>query len=110
MINEEQKLLLISYKEKSFINSILAEETLNYYNFIKNIINIPLIICNSVMVCINSIIEDQNLLKILNIILKSSTGSILSLISNFKIYENTQHNHQLEIKFNNICFTFISSR
>ena len=103
MINENQKILLISYKEKCFINSILAEETFNYYNFIKNIINIPLIICNSVMVCINSIIEDQKLLKILNIILNSSTGLILSLISNFKIYENIQHNHQLQIKFNKLC-------
>lgn len=103
MLNDSQKSLLISYKEKCFINSILAEETFNYYNFIKNIINIPLIICNSVMVCINSIIEDQNLLKILNIILNSSTGLILSLISNFKIYENIQHNHQLQIKFNKLC-------
>lgn len=103
MLNENQKILLVSYKEKCFINSILAEETFNYYNFIKNIINIPLIICNSVMVCINSIIEDQELLKILNIILNSSTGLILSLISNFKIYENIQHNHQLHIKFNKLC-------
>ena len=51
------------------------------------------------MVCINSIVEDQQLLKILNIILNSSTGLILSLISNFKIYENIQNFHQLQIKF-----------
>jgi len=55
------------------------------------------------MVCINSIKEDQNLLKILIIIFNSSTGLILSLISNFKIYENIQHNHQLQIKFNKLC-------
>lgn len=103
MITEAQQELLKQYKEKCFINSILAEETFNYYNFIKNVINIPLIICNSVMVCINSIIEDKELLKILNIILNSSTGLILSLISNFKIYENIQHNHQLQIKFNKLC-------
>ena len=54
------------------------------------------------MVCINSIIEDQNLLKILNIILNASTGLILSLIANFKIYENIQAFHQLQIKFNKL--------
>ena len=102
MITEKQVELLKQYKEKSYINSLLAEESYNYYNYTKNIINIPLIICNSGMVCINSIIEDQNLLKILNIILNSSTGLILSLISNFKIYEHIQQFNQLRIKFNKI--------
>jgi hypothetical protein len=51
------------------------------------------------MVCINSSIADQQLLKILNIILNSSTGLILSLISNFKIYEHITQYHQLQIKY-----------
>ena len=99
MITAQQQLLLKQYQEKSFVSSILAEEACNYFSFIKNIINIPLIICNSAMVCINSSITDQELLKILNIILNSSTGLILSLISNFKIYENIQQYHQLQIKY-----------
>ena len=37
--------------------------------------------------------------KILNIILNSSTGLILSLISNFKIYEHITQYHQLQIKY-----------
>ncbi len=41
----------------------------------------------------------QELLKILNIILNSSTGLILSLVSNFKIYEHTTQYHQLQIKY-----------
>ena len=99
MITEQQQELLRQYREKSFVSSILAEEACNYYSFIKNVINIPLIICNSAMVCINSIVEDQQLLKILNIILNSSTGLILSLISNFKVYEHITQFHQLHIKF-----------
>ena len=101
-ITEEQKQLLISYKDKSFISTLLAEQSYNYYVFIKNVINIPLIITNSAMVIINAIIGDQNLLKVLNIILNSSTGLILSLISNFKIYENISSFHQLQIKFNKL--------
>ena len=99
MISTQQQELLKNYKEKAFVSAILAEEACNYFSFIKNIINIPLIICNSVMVCINSSITNQELLKILNIILNSSTGLILSLISNFKIYEHITQYHQLQIKY-----------
>lgn len=101
-ITNQQEILLKQIKEKAFISSILSEQSYNYFCFAKNIINIPLIICNSGMVCINSIIEDQNTLKILNIILNSSTGLILSLISNFKIYEQINQFHQLNIKFNKL--------
>ena len=103
MISEAQIILLKSYQDKSFVSAILAEESCNYYSFIKNVINIPLIICNSVMVCINSIITDQDTLKILNIILNSSTGLILGMISNFKIYEKINQYHQLYIKFNKLA-------
>ncbi len=92
MITDRQQLLLKQYQERSYFLSILAEELYNYYNFIKNVINIPLIICNSVMVFINSTMTDQELLKIMNIILNSSTGLILSFVSSFKIHEhNSTH-------------------
>jgi hypothetical protein len=102
MITEQQLELLKQYKDKSYINALLAEQACDHYNFVKNIINIPLIITNTVMVIINSIIENQDLLKILNIILNASTGLILSLISNFKVYEKIQQYHQLQIKFNKL--------
>ncbi len=84
MITDRQQSLLKQYQERSYVSSILAEESYNYYYFIKNVINIHLIICNSVMVCINSTITDQQLLKIMNIILNSSTGFKLSFVSSFK--------------------------
>ncbi len=102
MISQAQELLLKTYKEKAFVSALLAEESCDYYCFIKNIINIPLILCNSVMVCVNSIITDQDTLKILNIILNSSTGLILGMISNFKVYEKINQYHQLYIKFNKL--------
>jgi hypothetical protein len=102
MITEQQIELLKQYKEKCYISGLLSEQSYNYYVFIKNLINIPLIIMNSAMVIINSTIENQELLKILNIILNSSTGLILGLISNFKVYENIQSFHQLQSKFNKL--------
>jgi len=54
------------------------------------------------MVVINSIILDENTLKILNIILNSSSAIILSLISNFKIYEKINEFHTSYIKYNKL--------
>jgi len=102
MITPEQKELLKQYQDKTFINALMAEEGYNYYNFLKNVINIPLIVCNTAMVIINSLISNEDLLKILNIILNASTGLILSMISNFKIYEHITLYHQLHIKFNKL--------
>ena len=102
MITNQQLELLKQYKEKCYISGLLSEQSYNYYVFIKNLINIPLIIMNSAIVIINSTIENQELLKILNIILNSSTGLILGLISNFKVYENIQSFHQLQSKFNKL--------
>ena len=67
MISTQQRLLFKQNQERRFVSSILAEEACNYLSFIKNSIDIPLIICNYAMVCISSSITDQELLKILNI-------------------------------------------
>ena len=75
----------------------------------RSLINIPLIVCNSVMVVINSMIENQDTLKILNIILNSSTGLIIGMISNFKIYERITTYRNLYIKYNKLS-NFIDSK
>ena len=99
MISNTQLELLKQYKEKCYISGLLSEQSYNYYVFIKNLINIPLIVVNSAMVVINSIITEPELLKILNIILNSSTGLILSLISNFHIHESISQFKELETKY-----------
>jgi hypothetical protein len=60
MITEQQMELLRQYKEKAFVSCLLAEQSHSHYVFIKNIINILLIITNSAMVIINAIIADQD--------------------------------------------------
>jgi hypothetical protein len=54
------------------------------------------------MVAINGSIDNNELLKILNIILNSITGLILSFISNFKIYEHINGYKILQSKFNKL--------
>ena len=94
--------LLKSYKDKAYIMGILCELSNNHYTFVKNMINIPLILINTSMTILNSIIEDSNDLKIPNIILNSLTGVIIGLVSSFKVYEKIQTFHQLQSKFNKL--------
>jgi len=109
MITEIQSLtspsaidLLKSYKDKSFIMMLLCEQSYNEYSFIKNIINVSLILVNTAMTVLNSIMVNADDMKIPNILLNSTTGVIIGLISSFKIYEKIQSFHQLQEKFNKL--------
>lgn len=102
MITEIQKDLLKSYKDKSFIMMLLCEQSYNEHTFIKNIINVPLILVNTAMTALNSIVMNADDMKIPNILLNSTTGVIIGLISSFNIYEKIQSFHQLQCKFNKL--------
>jgi hypothetical protein len=60
------------------------------------------------MACINGSVEDQNTIKVSNIILNSSTGLTLSFITNFKIYDHISQYHQLQIKINKLSHSIDS--
>jgi len=87
LINEEQLILLESYKDKTYVSAVLCEKATAFYSFYKNILNIPLILASSVMSLINSIEIDTNVLKYINIIVNVSTAFTLAIIYNFKFNE-----------------------
>ena len=101
LINEEQKKLLIQYRDKSYVMSILCSECSDYYNRISNIFKFPLIITNSIMVVFNS--ENFENIRIANIILNVATSLILSLVGNFKLNERVINFSSKSIKFNKLC-------
>ena len=82
MLNQNQIKQLQSYRDKSYVSSILFQKHSDSYNLMKNIINFPLIIISSVMGLINSNFEPEKL-KIMNIILNCLTALILGLVNNF---------------------------
>ena len=102
MITNIELELLKSYKDKAYIMGLLCEQSYNHYSFVKNLINIPLILINTSMTILNSIIENSNDLKIPNIILNSSTGLIIAFVSQYKLYEKINEFHQLQNKFNKL--------
>ena len=106
MITNIELELLKSYKDKSYIMGLLCEQSYNYYSFVKNMINIPLILINTSMTILNSIIENSNDLKIPNILLNSSTGLIIAFVSQYKLYEKINEFHQLQNKFNKLFNIF----
>jgi len=101
-ISEEQKSLLIQYKDKAQIMSLLCNNYYEFFSLIISLIKVPLIISSSVMALLNSSQIDENTLKFANIVINSATALILSLSSNFKI-ESKMHNFRnVGIKFNKL--------
>ena len=90
------------YRDKSYVLSILYQRHSNFYNNIKNIINLPLIITSSLMSIINSNFDPHEL-KIINIIVNCVMALLLSLMNNFKIDIKAQIFHNLSQKMNRLC-------
>ena len=99
MLTNEQIKLLESYRDKSYVSKILCTETSNFYSFIKNLVNIPLILSSSIMTVLNSSDFDSQQMRIPNIISNSSTSLILSLINNYKLPEKCQTFRNKSIKY-----------
>jgi hypothetical protein len=87
-ISTEHVKLLESYRDKTYITSILCDQYSEHFEFLRSIINIPLILSSSVMTVMNSMNEsNNNEIKISNIVFNTWTSLILSLVGNFKLTE-----------------------
>ena len=92
-----------SYRDKAYITSILCSQSSEHFEFLRSIINIPLILSSSVMTVMNSMNEtNSNEIKISNIVLNTWTSLILSLVGNFKLTEQATNFKQIEIKMNKL--------
>jgi uncharacterized membrane protein YqgA involved in biofilm formation len=79
MLSEDQIKLLQGYRDKSYITSILCQQSEEHFSFLKSMVNIPLILTSSVMTILNSLNETESKdLKYCNIFLDASTAMILS--------------------------------
>jgi hypothetical protein len=91
--------LLESYRDKCYVNNVLCQKTSDYYNKIKAVISLPLILSSSVMTILNSSDIDTGDMKIANVILNGTTALLLSLTSNFKIAEKTTAFKSMAVKY-----------
>lgn len=104
MINQQQIKLLQSYRDKSYVLSLLCIECSSFYGLIRSILNIPLILCSSVMTILNSNNRlNQDDLQISNIALNASTALILSVSSSLKLNEKIINFKTVGQKLNKYC-------
>jgi hypothetical protein len=104
-LEQRQINLLKSYKDKSYVMGVLCQKSFEYFNFIKSICNIPLIIISSTMAILNSSAFDGNEMKIPNVVINSLTAMIVAIINNFRINEKEGNFKQLSLKFMKISHT-----
>ena len=97
--------LLKSYKDKSYVMSVLCEKSFEHFNFIKSICNIPLIVISSAMAILNSSAFDPNQMKVPNVVINSLIAVIIAMINNFRVNEEESNFKQLSIKFMKISHT-----
>jgi hypothetical protein len=101
MLNDQQKKLLIRYRDMTYIMAILCSECSDFYSLINNIFKFPIILSNSIMIIFNA--DEYKNIKIANIILNVLTTLILSLIGNFKLNERVINFTNGNNKFSRLC-------
>lgn len=99
----QQKTLLLNYRDRSYIMSALCSNHSDYFNLIKNILNVPLVITSSIMIVINSYDDNIDNLKLYNILLNISTTIIISFMASFKINEKISLFNMASKKFIKNC-------
>lgn len=98
VLTTTQTEMLVSYRDKAYITNILCDETMNFYNIIRNIVNIPLITSSAVMTILNSSEFSPEQMKYPNVIINGITTLILALINNFKLTEKINNFKTIGLK------------
>lgn len=101
--NLKKTIILEGYRDKCYVNNILCQMSFEYYNRIKSIISVPLILSTSVMTILNSSDIKASDMKIANIVLNGLTVLILALVNNFKFAEKASNFRSLSLKYNKLC-------
>lgn len=99
VLSSIQKDIIFQYRDKSYVCSILCQQTTDWYNFLISIINIPLILMSTSLSIINSLNIDELDMRIPNIVINASFALILSLINNFNISEKQANFRSLHLKY-----------
>ena len=99
ILTSQQKETLFQYRDKAYICSILCQQSSDWYNMLKTITNVPLIISSTSLSILNSLNINNYDMKIPNIIINATFALTLSLINNFKISEKQSNFRTHNIKY-----------
>ena len=99
-----QKQLINDYLDKSFVMSILCENTKNYYYNLKILFHLPIVIISSILCIFNSASNNiptnkHYILTIINIISNAIIAIFISLQSLYQIHDKYNQFQQVTNKF-----------
>ena len=90
------------YREMARIMSILCNRTAGWYNLWKQIVMIPLIILSSSLAVLNGSFQDNNGMRIVNIVCNSITAVLIGINSQLRISEKASMYYDLASKFSKL--------
>ena len=76
--------------EKCECMSVLTQKACNHWNHIKFLFQIPLILTSSVMCILNSFPDNNNNMKIPNVVVNGISVLLISYQSNLKVFEKCE--------------------
>lgn len=103
--------LINQYKDKTYIYNILSIKTATFYNRIKQIVQLPIILISSIMAILNSTFPPDDM-QVANVVLNGTTAFLMNIIGTYQIAEKasryksvgqkwSQLLHLIEDKINN---------
>ena len=102
--------LVDKYSDFCYCMSHLCNRTSNYYNRIKQIIEIPLIFTSSTLAILNSSMREGEALRIFNIVINTITAILINVQSRLKISEVSASCKELAIRFDKLQAEIEKSR
>ena len=89
---------LRQYCDKTFIYTILTSRSSEYFNMLKSLFNVPLILASSILSLLNSSFDPSSM-QIVNVIINACTACLVAMISNFKIPEKASTFKNMHLKY-----------
>lgn len=93
--------ILKEYRDKTYIYQILSIKTTTFYNRIKQIVQLPIIIISSIMAIINSTFKPDDL-QVANVVLNGAVAFLMNLIGTYQIAEKVGRFKSVSQKFSQL--------
>lgn len=93
--------ILKEYRDKAYIYQLLSLKTTTFYNRIKQIVQLPIIIISSIMAIINSTFKPDDL-QVANVVLNGAVAFLMNLIGTYQIAEKAGRFKSVSQKFSQL--------
>jgi len=102
MDNTIKDLTLKKYLDMSYIHTILCQYHTEWYNRLNMIVMFPAIIGSGILTILNSSSINEDILKIINIVVNGFNTIIITLSTQYKLNDRLNYYKNSHIKFNKL--------